>query len=65
MTTLLSKAEGQYQVLHFFCAVTGMRVSEAIAQTVDATPSNALIRACSPDESIGLAVLDQNPARAR
>ena len=27
---LLSKAEGQYLVLYFFCAVTGMRVSEAI-----------------------------------
>jgi len=31
MTTLLSKAEGQYQILYFFCMVTGMRVSEAVA----------------------------------
>jgi integrase len=27
MTTLLSKAEGQYQMFYFFCLVTGMRVS--------------------------------------
>jgi len=31
MTTLLSKAEDQYQMLYFFCAVTGMRISEAVA----------------------------------
>ena len=31
MTTLLSKAEGQYLVFYFFCLVTGMRVSEAVA----------------------------------
>ena len=35
MTTLLSKAEGQFVVLYFFCAVTGMRVSEAIAIEID------------------------------
>jgi len=31
MTTLLSKAEGQYQILYLFCMATGMRVSEVIA----------------------------------
>ena len=35
MTTLLSKAEGQFLILYFFCAVTGMRVSEAIAIEID------------------------------
>ena len=35
MAMLLSKAEGQYLVLYFFCAVTGMRVSEAIALEID------------------------------
>jgi hypothetical protein len=35
MTTLLSKAEGQYQVFYFFCLVTGMRVSEAVAVEID------------------------------
>jgi integrase len=35
MTTLLSKAEGQYQMLYFFCALTGMRVSEAVAVEID------------------------------
>jgi len=35
MTTLVSKAEGQYQMLYFFCAVTGMRVSEAVALEID------------------------------
>jgi integrase len=34
MATLLSKAEEQYQMLYFFCAVTGMRVSEAAAVEV-------------------------------
>ncbi len=31
MTTLLSKAEGQYRMIYFFCVVTGLRVSEAVA----------------------------------
>lgn len=31
VTTLLSNAEGKYLVFYFFCAVTGMRVSEAVA----------------------------------
>jgi integrase len=35
MTTLLSKANGQYLVFYFFCAVTGLRVSEAIAIEID------------------------------
>jgi Phage integrase family/N-terminal domain of anti-restriction factor ArdC len=35
MTTLLSKAEGPFLILYFFCAVTGMRVSEAIAIEID------------------------------
>jgi integrase len=35
MTTLLAKAEGPFLVLYFFCAVTGMRVSEAIAIEID------------------------------
>ena len=35
MTTLLSKAEGQFLVLYFFCAITGMRVSEAVAIEID------------------------------
>src|SRR5258707_8557368 len=35
MTTLLSKAEGQYQMFYFFCLVTGMRVSEAVAVEID------------------------------
>ncbi len=35
VTTLLSKAEGQYQMFYFFCLVTGMRVSEAVAVEID------------------------------
>jgi integrase len=35
LTMLLSKAEGTYQMLYFFCAITGMRVSEAVAVEVD------------------------------
>jgi integrase len=35
MTTLLSKAEGQYLMFYFFCIVTGMRVSEAVAVEID------------------------------
>jgi integrase len=35
MTTLLSNAEGQFMVFYFFCAVTGLRVSEAIAIEID------------------------------
>jgi integrase len=35
MATLLAKAEDQYQMLYFFCAVTGMRISEAVAVEVD------------------------------
>jgi integrase len=35
MTTLLSNAEGQFMVFYFFCAVTGLRVSEAIALEID------------------------------
>ena len=35
MTTLLSEAEGQYQVFYFFCIVTGMRVSEVVAVEID------------------------------
>jgi integrase len=35
MTTLLSKAEGQYLMIYFFCVVTGMRVSEAVAIEID------------------------------
>jgi integrase len=35
MTTLLSKAEGQYPILYFFCIVTGMRVSEVVAIEID------------------------------
>ena len=35
LTTLLSKAEGDYQVLYFFCLVTGLRVSEAVAVEID------------------------------
>ena len=31
MTTLLSKAEGDYQMLYFFLLETGLRVSEAVA----------------------------------
>ena len=34
-TTLLSKAEGQYLMIYFFCIVTGMRVSEALAVEID------------------------------
>jgi integrase len=35
ITTLLSKAEGQYLVFYFFFIVTGMRVSEAVAVEID------------------------------
>jgi integrase len=35
MTTLLSKAEDRYQLIYFFCAITGMRVSEAVAVEID------------------------------
>lgn len=35
MTTLLAKPEGQFLVLYFFCAITGMRVSETIAVEID------------------------------
>ena len=35
VTTLLSKAKGIYQMLYFFCLVTGMRVSEAVAIEID------------------------------
>ena len=35
MTTLLSKAEGQYRMIYFFCVVTGLRVSEAVAVEID------------------------------
>ena len=35
MTSLLSKAEGQYLMIYFFCVVTGMRVSEALAVEID------------------------------
>jgi mRNA-degrading endonuclease YafQ of YafQ-DinJ toxin-antitoxin module len=35
MTALLSNAEGQYLAFYFFCAVTGLRVSEAIATEID------------------------------
>jgi integrase len=35
MTTLLSKAEGDYRMLYFFCLVTGLRVSEAVAIEID------------------------------
>ena len=35
LTTLLSKAEGTYQMLYFFCAITGMRVSEVVALEID------------------------------
>jgi hypothetical protein len=35
MTTLLSKAEGQYLMIYFFCVVTGMCVSEAVAIEID------------------------------
>jgi integrase len=35
MATLLSKAEGQYRLIYFFCVVTGLRVSEAIAIEID------------------------------
>jgi integrase len=35
VTTLLSKAKGNYQVLYFFCLITGMRVSEALAIEID------------------------------
>lgn len=35
MTALLSKAEGQYLMIYFFCIVTGLRVSEAVAIEID------------------------------
>jgi integrase len=35
MTTLLSKAEDQYRMIDFFCVVTGLRVSEAVAIEID------------------------------
>jgi integrase len=35
MTTLLSKAKGRYQMIYFFCVVTGLRVSEAVAVEID------------------------------
>jgi len=35
MTSLLTKAEGQYQMIYFFCLVTGMRISEAVAVEID------------------------------
>lgn len=35
MTTLLSKADGQYLMVYFVCIVTGMRVSETVAIEID------------------------------
>jgi len=35
MTALLSKAEGQYLMICFFCIVTGLRVSGAVAIEID------------------------------
>ncbi len=35
MTTLLSKAEGQYQMFYFLCLATGLRPSEAVALEID------------------------------
>jgi len=35
MSTLLLKAEGQYLMIPFFCMVTGLRVSEALAIEID------------------------------
>src|SRR3954463_8779727 len=35
MTALLSKAEGQYLIIYFFCVATGLRVSEPLPVEID------------------------------